>query len=109
MIFNHILKWNILKIQRAISEHLEKLKWNVETSFGFADSGQTAFIVTARKEKYVIEITLENEEKQVRFKAGTDGKYLPKGNKLPKFSKTFSHIEISNASKYFEEILEDLV
>ena len=109
MIFNHILKWNILKIQRAISEHLEKLKWNVETSFGFADSGQTAFIVTARKEKYVIIITLENDEKKIRMQAGMDGKYLPEGKQIPKYSKVFTHTKINQASKYFEKILEDLV
>ncbi len=108
MNFGFNLKWDTLKIQRAISEHLEELKWNVETSFGFADSGQTAFIVIARKEKYVIQISLENEEKQVRIQAGTDGKYLPTGKKVPKYSKVFPHTKLSQASKYFEKILEDL-
>ena len=97
MIFGHSLKWDTLSIQKAISDHLENLKWNVETSFGFADSGETAFIITARKEKNIILIYLENEQKQVMIKAGLDAKYLPEGKKLPKYSKVFSSEKIQDA------------
>jgi len=108
LIFDHILNWDSLSILQAISNHLEKLNWKVDTSLGFADSGQSALIVTARKEKYVVLISLENEEKQIRIQAGIDGKYLPKGKQIPKFSKIFKSTKIPQASKYFEEILEDL-
>jgi len=75
---------------------------------GFDDSGKSAFIIEARKKKFVIFIYLENDEKQIRIKAGTDGKYLPKGKQVPKYSKVFAHTKLSEASKYFEKILEDL-
>ncbi len=107
MIFGKTLKWDTLTLQAAIAKHLEKLKWNVETSFGFEDSGESAFITTARKEKNVIVIYLENEEKQIRIKAGIDGIYLPDGQKKPKYSKTFSSTQIKQASQYFEKILEN--
>lgn len=109
MIFGYNLKWDSLKIQRAIADHLEDLKWNVKTSFGMADSGQTALIVEAKKQKYAIVIYLESEEKQIRFQAGIAGKYLPKRKQIPKYSKTFAHTQIKQASNYFEEILKDLV
>lgn len=108
MIFGKTLKWDTLNIQVAITIHLEELKWDVDNSFGFENSGHTAFIITARKEKNVIEVFLENEEKQIRIKAGLDGKYLPKGKKLAKYSKTFSNTQIMEASQYFEKILKEL-
>ncbi len=109
MIFGKAIKWDTLSIQAAIAKHLESQKWNVKTSFGCGENlGQTAFIITARKEKKVIIIYLENEEKQIRIKAGIDGKYLPEGQKKPKYSKTFSSTQIKQASQYFEEILENL-
>jgi hypothetical protein len=108
LIFDHILNWDSLSIQQVISDHLDELNWKVDTSLGFADSGQSAFIITARKEKYVILINLENEEKQIRIQAGIDGKYLPKGKQIPKFAKVFKSTKIIQASNYFEEILEDL-
>lgn len=107
MIFGKSLKWDTLSIQVAIGFHLEKLQWDVENSLAFEDTGQSAFIITARKEKNVIVIFLENEEKQIRIKAGMAGKYLPEGQKMPKYSKTFSNTEIKQASQYFEKILED--
>ncbi len=108
MIFNKTLKWDTITISKAISDHLEKQSWKVNTSLGFADSGESAFIVTARKEKNVIVVFLENEQKEIRIKAGMAGKYLSQGNKVPQFSKVFAHTEIRKASDYFEEILEKL-
>lgn len=107
MIFGKTLKWDTLNIQVAIGFHLEKLQWNVENSFGVEDSGESAFIITARKGKNVIVVYLENEEKQIRIRAGKDGKYLPEGKKIPKYSKTFPHTQIKQASQYFEKILKD--
>lgn len=108
MIFDHALKWDTLAIQKAIADHLEKLSWKVDTSLGFADSGQSAFIITASKEKNVIVIFLENEQKQIRIKAGMAGKYMPKEKQVPQFSQVFLHTEIRQASKFFEKILEEL-
>ncbi len=108
MIFGHELKWDTLSIQKSICDHLEKFSWNIDNSMGFDDSGKSAFIIEARKQKFVIIIYLENDEKQIRIKGGTDGKYLPKGKQLPKYSKVFTHTQLSEASKYFEKILEDL-
>ena len=108
MIFSHALKWDTLAIQKAIADHLEKLSWKVDTSLGFADSGQSAFIITASKEKNVIVIFLENEQKEIRIKAGRGGKYLPKGKQIPQYSQVFSHTEIKQASEFFEKILEEL-
>ena len=75
---------------------------------GFDDSGKSAFIIEARKKKYVILIYLENDEKQIRIKAGTDGKYLPKGKQVPKYAQVFAHTQLNDASEFFEEILEEL-
>lgn len=107
MIFGKHLKWDTLSIQVAIASHLKDLKWNIKTVYGIDDSGKSAFIISARKEKNVILIFLENERKQIRIKAGMNGKYLPAGQKTPKYSKTFSHTQIKQASQYFEEIVED--
>ena len=105
MIFGHELKWDTLSIQKSICDHLDKLSWNVKNSMGFDDLGKSAFIIQAKKQKFVIVIFLENEEKLIRIKAGTDGKYLPKGKQVPKYSQVFTHTKISDASKYFEKIL----
>ena len=108
MIFSHALKWDTLDIQQAISDHLEKQSWKVDTSLGFADSGESAFIITATKGKNIIVIFLENEQKEIRIKAGMAGKHLPKGKQVPQFSKVFSHTQIKESSEFFEEILEEL-
>ena len=108
MIFNHTLKWDTLTIQKVICDHLEENKWNVETSMGFSDGGESAFINTARKKKNVIVIHLENDAKQIRIQAGIDGKYLPEGQQKPKYSKIFAHTQLKQASDYFEKILQEL-
>ena len=108
MIFNHNLKWDTLTIQSTINNYLEKNNWKVTTSMGFSDDGKSAFIIQGSKKKFVIIIYLENDAKQIRIKAGIDGKYLPKGQQKPKYSKVFPHTKIKQASDYFEEILEDL-
>ncbi len=108
MIFGHELKWDTLSIQKSICDHLEKLEWGIKNSMGFDDSGKSALIIQAAKKKFVIIIYLENDEKQIRMQAGIDGKYLPKGKQIPKYSQVFAHTELSEASKYFENIMEDL-
>lgn len=106
-VFSHILEWNTLTIQAAICDQLVKRKYKFENSMGFADSGESAFIITATKGKFAILIYLENEDKKIRIKAGIAGKYLPIGKQTPKYSKVFSHLEIKQASEYFEKIVED--
>ena len=108
MIFDLELKWDTLSIQSAICDFLEKEGWNVTTSMGFSNEGQSAFIDTARKKKFVVIIYLENDDQQIRIKGGIDGKYLPKGRQVPKYSKIFAHTELIQASKYFEKILEEM-
>lgn len=105
MIFGKILEWDTLSIQNAICDNLKD--WNVVTSLGFNDSGKSAFIITARKDRFVLLVYLENEEKQIRIKSGIDGKYLPKGKQIPKFSKIFKSSQLREASNYFEQILEE--
>ena len=107
MIFGHELKWDTLTIQKLMCDYLEKLEWNIKNSMGFDDSGKSAFIIEARKNKCVIVIYLENEDKQIRIKAGIDGKYLPKGKQIPKYSKIFPHTQLKEASQYFEKIVEE--
>lgn len=112
MIFSHILEWNTLAIQKAIVDKLKKLKWEIDEeniTMGFSNEGKSAFIIEAKKKKFVIQIHLENEDKRINIKAGIHGKYLPEGKKLAKYSKVFSHTQLAKASKYFEEILEDLI
>jgi len=108
MIFHKSLEWDTITIQTAMCDHLEKNGWSVSTSMGFANEGQSAFINTARKNKFVLIIYLENEDKQIRIKGGLDGKYLPKGQQAPKYSKIFAHTELKEASQYFEKIVEEL-
>jgi len=108
MIFDKYLKWDTLTIEIAMRNHLEKNGWDVQTAMGFSNEGQTAFIDTARKDKCVIVIYLENDDKQIRIQGGIDGKHLPEGEQIPKYSKTFSHMQLMQASQYFEEIVEDL-
>ncbi len=108
MIFDLELKWDSLSIESAIRDFLEKEGWNVTTSMGFSNEGQSAFIDTARKKKFVVIIYLENDDQQIRIKGGIDGKYLPKGKQIPKYSKIFAHTELIQASKYFEEMLEEM-
>ena len=108
MIFSKSLDWDTITIQSAMCDHLEKKGWKVSTAMGFSVLGQSAFIDTARKGKFVLVITLENEEKQIKIKGGIDGKYLPEGKQIPKYSKIFAHTELIQASKYFEKIIEEL-
>jgi len=108
MIFGKYLKWDTLALEIAMRNHLEENGWNVSTSMGFANDGQSAFIDTARKNKCVIIIYLENDNKQIRMQGGTDGKYLPQGKQIPKYSKVFPHTQLTQASQYFEKIVEDL-
>ncbi len=108
MIFSKSLDWDTISIQTAMCDHLEKNGWSVSTAMGFSGLGQSAFIDTATKGKFVIVISLENEKKQINIKGGIDGKYLPEGKQIPKYSKTFTHTELIQASKYFEKIVEEL-
>ena len=110
MIFGHHLEWDTLTILKAITDHLDDLKtWKYTTSLGFSeDQKHSAFIIEASKEKYAMIIELQNEDKQIRIRAGIIGKYLPEGKREPKFAKIFPHTKIKEASQYFEEILEDL-
>lgn len=108
MMFDYDTTWDTLSIQLVIYDHLEDNKWIVSTSMGFSNEGQSAFINTARKNRNLIIITLENNVKQIRIQAGIDGKYLPEGKKEPKYSKTFPHTQIKQASDFFEKILEEL-
>ena len=106
--FSFGLEWDTLSIQKAIGDHLEDLKWKIETSLEFADSGESALIITAYKKKNAIIIQLENENKKIVIQAGIQGKYLPTGKQIPKYSKVFSSEKIQDASKFFEKIMEDL-
>ncbi len=108
MIFHKNLKWDSISILRAMTEKLEKLQWDVDTSLGFEDNGMSAFVITAKKEKNVIVIFLENEIKSIRIKAGIDGKYLAPGKKMPKYNKAFSNTQLNQASKFFEKIIDEI-
>jgi len=111
MIFGHNLEWDTLTIQKAITDHLKKLKWKVDDNITFGvsdDQKHTAFIIEAFKDKYAMIIELQNEDKQIRMRAGLAGKYLPEGKQVPKYAKIFPHTKIKEASQYFEKILEDL-
>ena len=108
MIFHKNLKWDTLSIMHAMTEKLEKLQWKVDTSLGFENNGMSAFVITGRKEKNVMVIFLENEIKSIRIKAGLDGKYLAAGKKMPKYNKTFPSTQLNQASKFFEQILDEI-
>lgn len=113
MIFGHNLEWDTLSIQNAITKHLKAQNWKMDSDnliFGVSeDQKHTAIIIEAFKKKYAMVIQLQNEDKKISVEAGVMGKYLPKGEESkPKYSKVFPHTKINEASKYFENILEDL-
>lgn len=108
MIFGKELTWDTVTIQGIICDNLKE--WDVKTSYGltdFSENAKSAFIIEATKEKVVLMVYLENEDEQIRIKAGIAGKYLPEGKKVPKYSKVFKSTELKEASDYFEKILED--
>lgn len=104
--FSMFLEWNTISIQMQMVDYLTSKGWTVTTSIGFADSGESALIVEAEKKRYVIEIEIENEAKEIRLRGGIHGKYLPEGRKLPQFKRICKSTELKEASDFFVEMEE---
>jgi len=101
---NLFLEWNTLSIQDQIVKHLSARLWKVDTSLGFADSGESAFILEARKDHVAMIIDLENEGQTIQIRGGLHGDYLPIGKGIPKFKGKFKHTEIKEASLFFVKV-----
>ena len=99
------LEWNTLSIQDQMSKFLKERLYEVTLSMGFADNGESEFEITAKKGHVVVLINLENEAQQIKIRGGLDGKYLPIGEKVPKFKETFKSTDLPNASIFFEKVV----
>ncbi len=108
-IFSFGLDWDTTTILQSAGEFLINNKWEIQNSFGFADSGESALILQATKDKFVLVMTLENEAKQITIKGGIHGDYLPEGKQVPKYSETFSSIQVKEASEFFEKIVMEMI
>lgn len=102
------LEWNTVAILESAGTHLLSKNWKITNTFGMADTGESALIIEATKEKYVLIIQLENEAKQIVIKGGIAGKYLPHGKQIPKYSERFTSNEIKEASEFFEKIVMEM-
>ncbi len=107
--FTFGLEWNTISILENAGNHLLSKDWKISNSFGMADTGESALIIEATKEKYVLMMQLENETKQITIKGGIAGKYLPPGKQIPKYSERFTSDQIKEASDFFEKIVMEMV
>ncbi len=107
-IFSLGLEWDVIAIQNAMTEFLEQKGFSVGHSLGFENidqTGNSAFLITATKSKYVVTIELANERQTVLIRGGIDGKLMPKGQQLPKFKHEYFKDEIKAATKFFEMVV----
>jgi hypothetical protein len=94
-----------MTIQNQMTEFLEQNGFNLTHSLGFENidgTGNSAFLITATKKKYVVTIELANELQTVLIRGGIDGKLLPKGKQIPKFKYEFTKDQLKEASIFFE-------
>ena len=99
------LEWNTMSIQNKMIEYLKSKSFKYETILGFADNGNSALILECDKGHTHISIDIGNESKDIRIRGGIIGKYLPQGQKIPKFKHTFKHTEIKEASEFFVDVV----
>jgi hypothetical protein len=106
--FTFGLEWNTLTILESAGNHLLSKDWKISNSYGMADTGESALILEASKDKFALIMQLENEAKQISIKGGIAGKYLPPGKQIPKYSKRFASNQIKEASDFFEKIVMEM-
>ena len=94
-----------MSIQNKMIEYLKSKSFKYETILGFADNGNSALILECDKGHTHISIDIGNESKDIRIRGGIIGKYLPQGQKIPKFKHTFKHTEIKEASEFFVDVV----
>ena len=107
-IFSFGLTWDTVTILQSAGEFLADKKWEIQNSFGYADTGESALFLQALKKKFVLVMSLENEAKQITLKGGVHGKYLPEGKQIPQYTKVFSSNQVQEASEYFEQIVMEM-
>ncbi len=106
--FTFGLEWNTISILESAGTYLQSKDWKISNTFGMADTGESALIIEATKEKYVILLQLENEANQITIKGGIAGKYLSPGKQIPKYSERFTSNQIKEASDFFEKIVMEM-
>jgi hypothetical protein len=97
-----------MAIQNHMAVFLETKGFEVTHSLGFENldgTGNSAFLITAIKKKYVVTVELANELQTILVRGGIDGKLLPKGKQLPKFKHEFKKTELKEASVFFEKVV----
>lgn len=92
-------------IQNKMIEYLTPRGFKIDTILGFSDEGNSAFILEVGLEHTHISIEIGNESKDIRIRGGLTGDYLPKGQGIPKFKKTFKHTDMANASNFFVDVV----
>ena len=103
--FTFGLEWNTISILESAGTYLQSKDWKISNTFGMADTGESALILEASKDKFALLLQLENEAKQITIKGGIAGKYLSPGKQIPKHSKRFTSDQIKEASDFFEKIV----
>ena len=106
--FTFGLEWNTISILESAGTHLLSKDWKISNTFGMADTGESALILEASKDKFVLMMQLENEVRQITIKGGIAGKYLPPGKQIPKYSERFTSDQIIEASDFFEKIVMEM-
>ena len=102
------LQWDTVTILESAGKYLLSQNWEITNTFGLSDSGESALILEASKEKFVLFMQLENEAKQITIKGGIAGKYLPQGKQIPTYSQRFTSNQVKEASQYFEKIIQEM-
>lgn len=92
-------------IQNKMIEYLDSKSFKIETILGFSDRGTSALILECEKDHTHISIEIGNEDKDLHIRGGLTGKYLPKGQQVPKFKQKFKDTEIQAASTFFVKVV----
>lgn len=106
------LEWDSISIAKQISKAFKERNLTTRKgepldnsmTFGMSDNGKTAFIVDGfdNKNKFGISVTLSNETKDIHIIGGVFNDAV---SMKAKYNQNFT--DLSVASKYLEEILND--
>ena len=100
------LEWNTMAIQQHMINYLTPRGFKIDTILGFSDDGESALILETTNDHCALIVTLANERADLTIKGGLHGNYLPLGQGVPKFKKTFKSTDLKNASDFFLKVVD---
>ena len=106
--FDFYFSWDVLEIWQQMNDYLQRRLFEVKKNIVSSDEWEIALEIVGTFEKCCIVVLLEDTKQQITIKGGIEGKYLPIGKRIPKFSKVFSKDELLEASEYFEFVVREI-